>query len=184
MTRIDPRQRWGEFASAVLPHWPIWDIPPPSSPPLNSADFQGVEWQPGPYTVCQAGRNNGVRFHWVDPRHTRISRVISPSNSDFVAGPVHFLGGVAKDSVEIAQFAHSITSFQCEQGVLMTPQFVELPEVEQFEHHGHWVVDSALYGEVIAASWNVYALGKFDLDQLKGILQLAEPMNLAQKYID
>ena len=66
----------------------------------------------------------------------------------------------------------------------MTPKFVELPEGELFSHHGHWVVDSALYGDVVAASRNIYAFGKFDMDQCKQIVQLAEPQNFAQRYTE
>ena len=179
MTRIDPRKKWNIFTLTTLPPWPTWENAAPVSLPLDSNHFQGVEWKPGPYTICQAGANNGIRFHWVDPRHTRISRAISPYRSEFVSGPVHFIGGVAKDSVEIAQFMQAFTSFQFEQGVLMTPKFVELPEGEPLMHNGHWVMDSALYGDVIAALWNIYAFGKFGLDRFKQIVQLAEPQNFA-----
>ena len=70
MTRIDPRQKWRTFTLTSLPPWPTWGNTAPVSLPLDSDHFQGMEWQPGPYTVCRDGENNGIRFHWVDPRHT------------------------------------------------------------------------------------------------------------------
>ena len=62
MTRIDPRQKWGNFTLTVLPPWPTWGNTPSFSLPFDSDHFQGMGWQPGPYTVCQAGKNNGIRF--------------------------------------------------------------------------------------------------------------------------
>ena len=101
---------------------------------------------------------------------------------EFTSGPIHFMGGVAKGPVEIGQFIHAFTTFQCEQGVLMTPKFVSFPEVAGSQPHAHCVVDSAFYGDIIAASWNLYAFGQFDLDQCKNLLQSQTPASFAQRY--
>ena len=178
MARIDPRENGIFFTSAIHSPWPSWENNTPINLPFTADKFQVVEWQPGPYTVCQAGLNNGARFSWIGPRHTRISRLLPHYRSEFTSGPIHFIGGVAKGPVEIGQFLHAFTSFQCEQGVLMTPQFVPFPEGAIPEYHSHWVVDSAPYGDLIAASWNIYAFGKFDLGQCKQLLQLKGPRAL------
>ena len=89
---------------------------------------------------------------------------------------------MAKDSKEAFQFHRTCIELQCEQGLLLSPHLIRLEELGVTGFKAHREVDSALFGDVPAASWNHFTLGHFNLQQLVQYLLPSEPPTLVGRY--
>ena len=69
------------------------------------SDFDAVDWEPGSFALCEAGRILNRTCQWIAPRHTRIAiQVSARGHREFFPAPIHFIGGLAEDFHEAIQF--------------------------------------------------------------------------------
>ena len=119
----------------------------------------------------------------MDPRHTRIAREVAQrGHREFVAGPVQFLGGLAKDLQEAQQFSNTLMGLQCDQGVLLAPFLVPLNDLDcTFPMH-HFTIDASYYGDVLGGAWNVYLFGYLGPSRFLSFLFPSEPTAICLRF--
>ena len=164
MTRVNPLPIWEQFCLNIQPVWPDWPKPSRNVPPIAHHSFTIVEWQPSSYTLCEDAKVLGRSCSWIDPRRARIARQVALHGwAEYFPGPIHFLGGLAKDVPEAWQFRSTFIGLHCLQGLLIAPPLIEIHLIgfTPFKHHG--AIDSAILGDILDAKWNIYSFGTFDI---------------------
>ena len=116
-------------------------------------------------SLSQSALDAGISCAWIGPRNPRMAR-LAPNAviAEYCAGAIHFMGGLAKDSVEASNFDNTPNGLGVEQGLLLTPHFLGILDFGFDQHRACGSAVSAIYGDVIADRWDVYAFGTFPLD--------------------
>ena len=82
------------------------------------------------------------------------------------------------------QFHPTFIGIQCSAGLLLSPSLIELCQMRFTGYKAHGAIDSALLGDVLAESWNLYTFGAFDLTSFLASVRFTLPTNLAARYED
>ena len=170
MTRIDPTAEWLDFCrpSQIQTDTTLCAAPEPAlATPVTPLNKVGVvvEWQPSGYTLCRGAEECGFHTAWISPRHSTMARAPqSVGLTEYTDGPIDLLGGLAKDLREARQFWEVLQSYNCTVGILLTPNLIDLEEMEFALHTSSGSFDSFQFGDILADRWNVYSFGTFDLD--------------------
>ena len=183
MTRIFPLRQWLDFCKNFKMTIPIVldaEIPLQVK---TSSNLRTVEWQPGGYCLTQAASKLQICCEWLDPRHSRIARLVSKCGyMEYTSGKVHFMGGSIKDGGEATEFLVAFATCKAEQGLMVTSDFVDLTQLGVSGFSQHASVDSSQHGDVLANRWNLYAVGSFDLQRLAQSLPRHPPCSLGERY--
>ena len=183
MTRIFPLKQWLDFCKDFKMTTPsVIEVQIPLRV-RTSPCFRSAERQPGGYCLTQAANNLQLRCDWLDPRHSRIARLVTNCGfNEYASGRVQFMGGSVKDGKEASEFPTAFGTCNAEQGIIITPDFPDLTHlgVSGFSHQIS--VDSSEHGDVLANRWNVYAAGAFDLARLAQSLPKHPPCSLGDRY--
>ena len=117
-----------------------------------------------------------IPCRWIDPRRARIAREITEYGYlGYFPGPVDFLGAHAKGGHEASLFLSTFVGLQGDQGLLLTHYLINLADLGFPPFKPSRMADSSLYGDVLAACWNLYSRERFDLRRFFGSLQISEP---------
>ena len=179
MVRTNPRNAWKSFPHYAQTDWHEWTDP--IRPSHSSANHVSIaEWPPGSYTLCDSSRQLGRTCCWIDPRRTRLDRQITVQGlHEVFSGPIRFIGGLAKDVQAAWRSQSTFIAPKCLQGLLIAPPLIDLIQLRFRISQQHGVIDSALLGGVLAASWNLYTFGIFDLCSFPVSLHPNPPITLA-----
>ena len=195
LARVHDFSRWYDFCS--LNYKLKWnsccdgDIPGSVPIPITLCadnrimDGCVLEWQPSNFSLCGVAKCHGITGCWIEPRHSRMARILTKKGVlEWNYDPINLVGGFAKDLVGARQFWEVYRNPNCAKGFLVTPRLLDLTDAEFTPFSSHCSVDSAVYGDLIAGRWNLYAFGAFDLKLFLSLLKPVPPKTLAGKYRD
>ena len=130
VTRVDHLSRRLLLCHPILP-------PVARMGPSTRATFPCVylllpgRWvEKGYFSLCESGRLLGIPCQWLDPRRSRIARCVAEhGHCEFLTGPIHFLGGHAKDYQEATLRVCTSIVLQCRKSLLLTPRLIDLEDL-------------------------------------------------------
>ena len=94
MARVYPLETWLTFFSDFRMSSPVARTPLIRLEVSHVNAFRAVEWQPGGYFLLQAANELQILCEWLDPRHSRVARLVSSVGfNEYSAGIIHFRGG-------------------------------------------------------------------------------------------
>ena len=183
MTRIRPLTQWLQLCNTNILDGAGIQATIATLQPIDKQVFRCVEWQAGGFSMTQAAHSLQLTCQWIDPRHSRIARLVTEMGfQEYNGDVVHLMGGMAKDLVEVQSFYNMFMCLKARQGLLITPHMLTFAKDEKTPYVAHRSVDSSILGDILANRWNLYAFGDFDLQKMMYHLQLEPPTSFKRRY--
>ena len=119
-----------------------------------------LDWNPSALEVSQLRRGKGVPMWVTTPKHSMMdmwckAMEINVWNLNETKIPVFIQVGLAKTEFEILDFQYICEQTRTKNAILLVPTGVGLPSDMRWEWTHKLVVDSCMFGDVVAAEWTV-----------------------------
>ena len=144
-----------------------------------------AEWKPAGFSLCATAQRVGLESFWIDPRHSRVERLLTDNGTpEWNCSLIALVGGHAKDLCGARQFREFYQSSQGHQRILIAPRLTDLVDMEFTPFTAYCIVGSAVYGDLIIGRWNIYAFGAFHLQRFLDDLIRTPSCSIARAYAE
>ena len=174
---IDPFEANGNWASFIktVEVTMVWEPEETEKENLSRAYWNPefghvIDWNPGAADVGRMCRENSLPMWVSTPKHSVLENWyrnlgVKVWNQENNQGEKFFLQvGLAKTEFEILDFQHHCEGTGAENAILIVPSGVGMPTDLRWNWTHKFVMDSCVFGDVIASEWTVLTFTPFLTD--------------------